>query len=57
MPAKVRLEYSYHTDKKLQSFKQFVHLLREELELYPDEIVSKLNVKNIYILDDFVFAM
>jgi hypothetical protein len=55
MPAKVRLEYSYHTDKKLQSFKQFVHLLREELELYPDEIVSKLNVKNIYILDDFVF--
>ena len=55
MPAKVRLEYSYHTDKKLQSFKDFVHLLREELELYPDEIVSKLNVKNIYILDDFVF--
>jgi hypothetical protein len=55
MPAKVRLEYSYHTDKKLQSFKQFVHLLREELELYPDEIVTKLNVKNIYILDDFVF--
>ena len=28
MPAKVRLEYSYHTDKKLQSFKDFVHLLR-----------------------------
>jgi len=55
MPAKVRLEYSYHTDKKLQSFKQFVHLLRDELELYPDEIVSKLHVKNIYILDDFVF--
>ncbi|MCY2942857.1 MAG: hypothetical protein NTV50_14475, partial [Planctomycetota bacterium] len=55
MPAKVRLEYSYHTDKKWQSFKQFVHLLREELELYPDEIISKLNVKNIYILDDFVF--
>ena len=31
MPAKVRLEYSYMTDKKLPQFKQFVHLVREEL--------------------------
>ncbi|WP_309717921.1 hypothetical protein [Armatimonas sp.] len=55
MPARVRLEYSYFTDKKLPQFKQFVHLVREELEQYPDEIVTKIKVKNIYILDVFTF--
>ena len=55
MPVKVRLEYSYFTDKKMPRFKEFVHLVREELEPYPDEIVARLNVKNLYILDDFTF--
>ncbi len=55
MPARVRLEYAYFTDKKLPQFKQFVHLVREELEQYPDEIVTKIKVKNIYILDVFTF--
>ena len=55
MPAKVRLEYSYMTDKKLPQFKQFVHLVREELCSYPDEIVSQMNVESIYIMDDFIF--
>jgi hypothetical protein len=55
MPVRVRLEYSYFTDKKLPQFKQFIHLVREELEPYPDEIVTRLNVKNVYILDDFIF--
>jgi len=55
MPVKVRLEYSYLTDKKLPQFKEFIHLVRQELEQYPDQIVTKLNVKNLYILNDFNF--
>ncbi len=55
MPARVRLEYSYFTDKKLPQFKEFIRMVREDLEPYPAEIVTKLNVKNLYILDDFTF--
>jgi len=55
MPAKVRLVYSYFTDKKLAQFKAFVRMLREELDMYPDAIVSRLGFGNIYILDEFTF--
>ena len=55
MPSKVRLEYSYFTDKKLPRFKEFIHMIREELQMYPVEITRRLNVKNLYLLDDFNF--
>jgi hypothetical protein len=55
MPAKVRLVYSYFTDKKIVEFKAFVRMLREELDMYPDAIVSRLGFGNIYILDEFTF--
>jgi len=55
MPSKVRLEYSYFTDKKLPQFKEFIHMIREELQMYPVEITKQLNVKNLYLLDDFNF--
>lgn len=55
MPAKVRLEYSYFTDKKLHEFKEFIHMVREELEIYPEQITKRLHVKNLYILNDFTF--
>lgn len=55
MPVRVRLEYSYCTDKKLSQFKEFIRMVREELEPSPAEIVTKLNVKNLYILDVFTF--
>jgi len=55
MPAKVRLVYSYFTDKKIVQFKAFVRMLREELDMYPDAIVSRLGFGNIYILDEFTF--
>ena len=55
MPAKVRLVYSYFTDKKIIQFKAFVHMLREELDMYPDAIVSRLGFGNIYILDEFTY--
>ena len=55
MPAKVRLVYSYFTDKKIVQFKAFVRMLRDELDMYPEEIVSKLGFGNIYILDEFTF--
>jgi hypothetical protein len=55
MPAKVRLVYSYFTDKKIVQFKAFVRMLREELDMYPDTIVSRLGFGNIYILDEFTF--
>ena len=55
MPAKVRLVYSYFTDKKIVQFKAFVRMLRQELDMYPDAIVSRLGFGNIYILDEFTF--
>ena len=55
MPAKVRLVYSYFTDKKIVQFKAFVRMLRDELDMYPDAIVSRLGFGNIYILDEFTF--
>lgn len=55
MPAKVRLVYSYFTDKKIVQFKAFVRMLREELDMYPDAIVARLGFGNIYILDEFTF--
>jgi hypothetical protein len=55
MPAKVRLVYSYFTDKKLAQFKAFVRMLRDELDMYPDAIVSRLGFGNIYILDEFTY--
>ncbi|MFN0075589.1 MAG: hypothetical protein ACKVY0_03845 [Prosthecobacter sp.] len=55
MPAKVRLEYSYFTDKKLHEFKEFIRMVREELEIYPEQITKRLQVKNLYILNDFTF--
>ena len=55
MPLKVRLEYSYFTDRKLPEFKSFIRMVREELEIYPREITAKLNVKNLIILNDFNF--
>ena len=55
MPAKVRLVYSYFTDKKIVQFKAFVRMLREELDIYPEAIVTRLDFGNIYILDEFVF--
>lgn len=55
MPAKVRLVYSYFTDKKIAQLKAFVRMLREELDMYPEAIVSRLGFGNIYILDEFVF--
>ena len=55
MPAKVRLVYSYFTDKKIVQFKAFVRMLREELDMYPDAIVSRLGFGNIYILDEFTY--
>lgn len=30
-------------------------MILEELEPYPEEITTRLNVKNFYILDDFTF--
>jgi len=55
MPAKVRLEYSYFTDKKLNEFKSFMRMCREQLEIYPEQITKRLNVKNLYMLDTFNF--
>jgi hypothetical protein len=55
MPAKVRLVYSYFTDKKIVQFKAFVRMLRDELDMYPEAIVSRLGFGNIYILDEFTF--
>jgi hypothetical protein len=55
MPAKVRLEYSYFTDKKLNEFRAFMRMCRAELEIYPEEIIKRLNVKNLYMLDTFKF--
>jgi len=55
MPAKVRLVYSYFTDRKIVQFKAFVRMLREELGMYPEAIVSRLGFGNIYILDEFTF--
>jgi len=55
MPAKVRLVYSYFTDKKIAQFKAFVRMLRDELDMYPDAIVSRLGFGNIYILDEFTY--
>ncbi|TSA33040.1 MAG: hypothetical protein D4R66_05200 [Opitutales bacterium] len=55
MPAKVRLVYSYFTDKKLAQFKAFVRMLRDELDMYPEAIVSRLGFGNIYILDEFTY--
>jgi hypothetical protein len=55
MPAKVRLVYSNFTDKKIVQFKAFVRMLREELDMYPEAIVSRLGFGNIYILDEFTY--
>jgi len=55
MPMKVRLEYSYFTDKKLNEFKAFMRMCREQLEVYPEQITKRLNVKNLYMLDTFNF--
>jgi hypothetical protein len=55
MPSKVRLEYSYFTDKKLPQLKEFIHMIRDELQMYPAEITQRLNIKNLFILDDFNF--
>jgi hypothetical protein len=55
MPLKVRLEYSYFTDKKLSEFKAFMRMCREQLEIYPEPITKRLNVKNLYMLDTFNF--
>jgi len=49
------LVYSYFTDKKIVQFKAFVRMLRDELDMYPDAIVSRLGFGNIYILDEFTF--
>jgi len=55
MPGKVRLEYSYFTDKKLPQLKEFIQMIREELQMYPVEMTQRLNIKNLFILDDFNF--
>jgi hypothetical protein len=55
MPVKVRLEYSYFTDKKLNEFRAFIRMCREQLEIYPEQITKRLNVKNLYMLDTFNF--
>ena len=55
MPVKVRLEYSYFTDKKLTEFKVFMRMCRKQLEIYPGQITSRLHVKNLYMLDTFNF--
>jgi hypothetical protein len=55
MPVKVRFEYSYFTDKKLQEFKTFIHMARENLRMYPEQITKRLHIKNLYILDTFDF--
>ena len=55
MPVKVRLEYSYFTDKKFTEFKAFIRMCREQLEVYPEPITKRLNVKNLYMLDTFNF--
>jgi hypothetical protein len=55
MPTKVRLEYSYFTDKKLNEFRAFMRMCREQLEIYPAQITERLNVKNLYMLDSFNF--
>jgi hypothetical protein len=55
MPVKVRLEYSYFTDKKLTEFKAFMRMCREQLEIYPAQITERLHVKNLYMLDTFNF--
>jgi hypothetical protein len=55
MPVKVRFEYSYFTDKKLHEFKTFMHLARENLGMYPEQITKRLHLKNLYLLDTFDF--
>jgi hypothetical protein len=55
MPVKVRLEYSYFTDKKLYEFKTFIRMARENLGMYPEQITKQLRIKNLYILDTFDF--
>ena len=55
MPVKVRFEYSYFTDKKLHEFKAFIHMARENLGMYPEQITKRLHIKNLYILDTFDF--
>ena len=55
MPVKVRFEYSYFTDKKLHEFKTFIHMARENLGMYPEQITKRLHIKNLYILDTFDF--
>jgi hypothetical protein len=44
MPVKVRLEYSYFTDKKLAEFIAFMRMCRAELDIYPEQITKRLNV-------------
>ena len=55
MPVKVRFEYSYFTDKKLNEFKTFIRMARENLGMYPEQITKRLHIKNLYILDTFDF--
>jgi len=55
MPVKVRLEYSYFTDKKLNEFNAFIRMCREQLEIYPEQITKRLNIKNLYMLETFIF--
>jgi hypothetical protein len=55
MPVKVRLEYSYFTDNKLNEFRAFMRMCREQLEIYPAQITERLHVKNLYMLDTFNF--
>ena len=55
MPVKARFEYSYFTDKKLHEFKTFIHMARENLGMYPEQITKRLHIKNLYILDTFDF--
>ena len=55
MPVKVRLEYSYFTDKKLNEFRAFMRMCREQLEIYPEQITKRLSVKNLYMMDTFNF--
>ncbi len=55
MPVKVRFEYSYFTDKKVNEFKTFIRMARENLGMYPEQITKRLHIKNLYILDTFDF--
>jgi len=55
MPPKVRLEYSYFTDKKQFHLRTLLKMIREELAIYPVEVTRRLNVKNLYVLNDFNF--